>query len=439
MRTFLGVPVRVRDQVFGNLYLTDKRSGGWFTDDDEAVLAALGAAAGIAVENARLYEGAQRSQRWIQSSAEITTALLSGNDPTRVLADITRRALELSGADLALLALPEDELTSTLTVAFAIGDGSEAALGLLIPTGQSLSGQVLASGEPTPVPDFSVDERAAPSVRAVLSHIGAAMLFPLGGPGGRRGVLTIGRRHGAPPFQPEQSGPAVSFAAQAGMALELAARRADAERLTLYQDRDRIARDLHDHVIQRLYATGMALEGTIPMIARAETAARISGAVDAVDSTIKEIRGAIFTLQTRQDDSRSDLRADIVALVDEMTTMLGFAPSLRLGAGLRGWLGHDLAEPLLACLREALSNSARHAEATQVDVAVNIEGDEMLVVLVIDDGTGIPPGGSRSGLRNLATRAEQLGGELRLSPTSPGQARPGTKLEWRVPVAAETG
>ncbi len=432
MRSFLGVPVRVRDEVFGNLYLTGKRGGGDFTEDDEAVLVALGAAAGVAVENARLYDAARRQQRWIQASAEVTTRLLSGSEPREVLADVTRRTRELSGADLAVLALPDDE-GRRLTIAYADGDGAEAARGLVLPAGESLSGQVLATGEPMTSADFATDERASKAARGAMSQIGPAELFPLGVPGNVRGVLTVGRRHGAAPFRPGLTDVVASFAAQAGVALELAASRAEAERLSLYEDRDRIARDLHDLVIQRLYATGMSLEGTMPMITRPEVASRITNAVDAMDETIKDIRATIFALQARDSASGPDLRGDIVALVEEMTGMLGFAPSLRLGAGLGSQVGPEVGEQALAALREALSNAARHAGASQVDVTVDVDPDGMLAVQVTDDGTGIPAEGRRSGLRNMARRAEKLGGELRLEPADPGAARPGTRLEWRVP------
>ena len=333
MRGFLGVPVRVRDEVFGNLYLTGKRGGGEFTEDDEAVLVALGAAAGVAVENARLYGAARRQQRWIQASAEVTTRLLSGSEPGEVLASITKQARELSGADLAVLALPTDD-RRVLTVSYADGEGAEVTRGLALPTGQSLSGRVLATGEPVTSDDFAHDERAAKAARGAMSQIGPAIVFPLGAPGNVRGVLTIGRRHGAAPFPQAQADVVASFAAQAGVALELAASRSEAERLSLYEDRDRIARDLHDLVIQRLYATGMSLEGTMPMITRPEVASRITHAVDAMDETIKDIRATIFALQARDAPAGPDLRGDIVALVEEMTDMLGFAPSLRLGAGL---------------------------------------------------------------------------------------------------------
>ena len=433
MRSFLGVPVRVRDEVFGNLYLTNKRGGGEFTEDDEAVLTALGAAAGVAVENARLYDAARRSQRWIQASAEVTTALLSGAEPDDVLARITSQVRELSGADLAVLALPDDE-GRRLTLAHADGDGAEAARGLVLPAGQSLSGQVLVSGNPTTTADFAADDRVAPAARAAMSQVGPAVLFPLGAPGNGRGVLTIGRRHGAAAFPEADVAFAASFAAQAGIALELAASRAEAERLSVYQDRDRIARDLHDLVIQRLYATGMSLQGTMPMISRPEVADRVTRAVDDMDETIKEIRGAIFALQARGSGDERDPRADIVGLVEEMTPMLGFAPSLRLGSGLRGLASGEVTEQALTVLREALSNVARHAAASRADVTVDVDDDGNLTVLVVDDGTGIPPGVSRSGLRNLAERAAKLGGEFLLAPADPGTAKPGTRLEWRVPA-----
>ncbi len=434
MRSFLGVPVRVRDEVFGNLYLTNKRGGGEFTEDDEVVLVALGAAAGVAVENARLYEAARRQQRWIQASAVVTTRLLSGSAPAAVLADITRLALELSGADLAVLALPDEE-GRRLTITYAEGEGADAARGLVLPAGQSLSGRVLASGEPVTSADFAADERAAVAARGAMSQIGPAIVFPLGAPGNVRGVLTVGRLHGAAPFPPAQVDVVASFAAQAGVALELAASQAEAKRLSLYEDRDRIARDLHDLVIQRLYATGMSLEGTMPMITRPEVASRITNAVDAMDMTIKDIRATIFALQARDTADRSDLRGDIVRLVEETTPPLGFAPSLRLGAGLGGDIPSEVAEQALAALREALSNAARHAAATQVDVTVDLSADRMLTVQVTDNGTGIPANGRRSGLRNLARRADKLGGELVLGPADPGASPPGTRLEWRVPLS----
>ena len=438
MGSFLGVPVRVRDVVFGNLYLTGKRGGGAFTEDDESVLVALGAAAGVAIENARLYEAARRQQLWIQASADVTIRLLSGSEPEKVLADVTRQTMELSGADLALLALPDDE-GQRLTVEHAEGDGAGVVRGLVLPAGQSLSGQVLTTGQLVTTADFAADGRASQAARGAMSQIGPAIIFPLGAPGNVRGVLTVGRVHGTPAFTDAQARVVGSFAAQAGVALELAATRADAERLSLFEDRDRIARDLHDLVIQRLYATGMALEGIIPMVTRPEVATRISSAVDAMDETIRDIRATIFALQTRDAPEEPDLRGSVIGVVDEMTPLLGFSPSLRLGGGLTG-LGAsspigDVADQALAALREALSNAGRHASATRVDVTVDVDPDRFLTVQVTDNGTGIPAEGRRSGLRNLAGRAEKLGGELRLGPANDDHAMPGTRLEWRVPLS----
>ena len=432
MKTFVGVPVRVRDQVFGNLYLSEKRGGGEFTEDDEAVLTALGAAAGVAVENARLYEEATRQQRWLRASSELTIALLSGATPAEVLGDLTRQALELSGADLVLLALPNED-GRRLTLEYAEGDGAAEARGLVVPAGQSLSGQVLETGAPVTVDNFAEDERTADVTRLPLGHIGPAVLFPLGAPGNVRGVLTVGRRQGEPPLQQGPASVVAAFAAQAAVAIELAARRMDAEQLSVFEDRDRIARDLHDLVIQRLYATGMSLEGTMPMITRREVSDRVRNAVDAMDDTIRDIRATIFALQSRRQPSSPRLRADIAALVDEMTEMLGFAPAVRLGSGLDSRATGELSEQVLAVLREALSNAARHSGATRVDVTVDTDGSGMLTVLVRDNGRGIGETTRRSGLGNMADRAEKLGGELRLSSPEDG----GTELEWKVPVPPE--
>jgi signal transduction histidine kinase len=226
-----------------------------------------------------------------------------------------------------------------------------------------------------------------------------------------------------------------SFAAQAGVALELAARRAESERLSVYEERDRIARDLHDLVNQRLYAAGMSLQGTMPLATRPEARDRISNAVDAMDETIKQIRSAIFSLQARGARTGPALREGILALVDEMTGPLGFAAALRLGSGLNVQLAAEVADRALAVLREALSNVARHAAATRADVTVDVDGG-CLVITVSDDGRGIRASSRRSGLANMTERARALGGELSISPDPAG----GTEVCWRVPaVAGERG
>ena len=443
MKSFLGVPVRVRGEIFGNLYLTEKRGGGEFTEDDEAVLSALGAAAGVAIENARLYDEARRQQRWLEASAEVTTRLLSGTDPGEVLAAMTGQALELSGADLAVLALPADDGGGRMVIEYASGDGADGVRGFVLPITDSLSGKVLGDGKSLIVDDFVADPRTSSAVRDPMSHVGPAVVFPLGVPGNVRGVLTVGRRRGGMQFPPEAADVVASFAAQAGVALELADRRRDAERLSLYEDRDRIARDLHDLVIQRLYATGMSLEGSMPLIARPELRERVRHAVDAMDDTIKDIRGTIFALQSRSEDKEPSVRGQVLGIVDEMAPMLGFAPAVRLGSSLDSVTAEPAGE-LLAALREALSNAARHAGADRVEVSVEADGD--LTLRVVDNGVGIAPGAHRSGLANLAKRAERLGGSLRVGNVpvgrrageadldASGRAGPGTELVWRVPL-----
>ncbi|HEX9356140.1 MAG TPA: GAF domain-containing protein, partial [Streptosporangiaceae bacterium] len=158
MRTFLGVPVRVRDEVYGNLYLTEKEGGAEFDEEDEALLVALAAAAGVAIDNAKLYEEARRQQRWLRASSEVTRRLLSGAAPDEVLALVTQQALEMSGADLVALALPTPD-RQQLVIQHAAGVGAPGALGLVLPVSASVSGDVLSSGESVVLQDFVHDER----------------------------------------------------------------------------------------------------------------------------------------------------------------------------------------------------------------------------------------------------------------------------------------
>jgi signal transduction histidine kinase len=430
MRSFLGVPVRIRSEVYGNLYLTEKRGGGQFDEEDEAVVIALAAAAGVAIENARLYEEARRSQQWLRASADITRQLLSGADPGEVLDLVTQHVLEMSGADLAVLALPEKG-RGGLVVRHAAGLEAASTRGLALP-GDSLSAGVLETGEPVTVADFSQDDRVAPAARARMS-LGPAVIFPLGVYGNVRGVLTVGRRRGARRLPQAAAEMVGSFAAQAGIVLALADARRDAEQLTMLQDRERIARDLHDLVIQRLYATGMSLQGIVPLIVRPEVNDRVSRAVDAMDETIKEIRSAIFALQVPRQVTRAATRERILDVLGETTESLGFAPSLSLVGDLDAQVPAAIAEQLLVAMREALSNAARHAEASRVEVTVAV--GQNLVLVVRDNGGGMQDTTRRSGLANLAERAAQLGGTLHLG--TAGET--GTELRWQVPLPGLSG
>ncbi len=431
MHSFLGVPIRVRDAVYGNLYLTEKKGGGEFDEEDEAILLALAAAAGVAIENARLYDEARRQQRWMTATAEVTRMLFSGAKLTEALELITALSLEMSGADLVVLARPTADRTA-LHIEHAAGNGAQEALGLALPAGSSASGQVLSSGELLSFDDFKHDPRVASAARAHM-NLGPAVVLPLGGPGNVRGVLTAGRTPGSMPLPAAGVDMLRTFATQAAIALELAEHRRQAERVAVFEDRDRIARDLHDLVIQRLYATGMSLQGSLSMIVTPDAADRVSRAVDALDETIREIRSSIFALQARPEIAVPGLRARVLAIADEMTAMLGFPPAFQLDGRLDEVVPDDVAEHLLGALREALSNAARHSGASRVDVSLRVGDDVSLVVT--DDGSGFKAVSRRSGLGNLEDRAIQLGGSMQVE-SAPGT---GTTISWRAPLVRAAG
>ncbi|MEW2558761.1 GAF domain-containing sensor histidine kinase [Streptomyces griseorubiginosus] len=428
MNTFLGVPIRVRDQVFGNLYLTEKRGGVQFDEEDEAVLSTLAVAAGVAIDNARLYEDSRLRERWLQANAEITHNLMSGGAHTEVLRLIADRARENTGAALALVATPMGD-TDSLTVELAVGQGAEAHRGLVLPLDSSLIGHVFASASPVTSVDVSTDERIS-SAPERFGGLGPAVGVPIGsGADGVRGVVLLVREAGRTPFTDKEIEPLRGFAAQAAVAMELAERRRDAEEIAVLKDRDRIARDLHDLAIQRLFATGMTLQSVGRRIENAEAAERVVRAVDDLDETIKIIRSTIFGLRSREDGAGTGLRARTVRVVGEAAPVLGFAPSIRMEGLVDTDVPRETADDVIAVLSEALTNVARHARAGRADVVLETDGREVRLT-VSDDGVGIPAEGRRSGLRNMAERAEGLGGDLTIDSPEAG----GTTLVWRVPV-----
>jgi signal transduction histidine kinase len=427
MRSFLGAPVLIRDEFFGNLYLTDKRGGADFDAEDEELLVAVAGAAGLAVENARLRAVARRHEQWQRATAEVTQQLLAADEPRDVLALVTQHALEISGADVVTLALP-DTAGDHLVITNASGYNAELLVGLTAPAGLSLSGQVMASGQRLSVIDFGADERVARAVRR-LGALGPGVAVPLGVPGDVRGVMIAARRTGAQPLPPAAVEMVTTFAVQAGIGLKLAEHRRDAQRIALLADRDRIARDLHDLVIQRLFATGMSLEGGMPLMPDGEGADRVRRAVDELDGTIRDIRSAIYTLHARDEPGQPEMRTRVLAVVQEMTDALGFAPWLRIDGQLDARAPAGMAEDILAVVREGLSNAARHAGASQDDIVITADQD--LAVVIQDDGAGIPAGRPWSGLANLTERAAELGGGLLVGAAEGG----GTRLEWRVPLA----
>ena len=405
MGTFVGVPLRVGDVVFGNLYLTNKLDGTEFTQGDEDVLVALAVAAGVAVRNARLYEQARRGSAWREAGRSISTSLLSGTQREDVLALLVRTSLGVVAADSVLIALDDGAGLHVAAASGALGPAQDDGL---------LDGlrQVLRQGQPLPAVSGDLSGFAVP-----LGPSGTAcpgMLIALW----------------ASPPNPLLIDDLQGFAAQAAVALELADRRSAAERGAVLADRDRIGRDLHDLVIQRLFATGMRLQSALRLIPTdpAAATARVDLAVDDLDATIRELRSTIYGLQAPAGE-RPSLRARLLEVLDAATEHLGFAPVLRLDGLLDTAVSSECAEHVLATVRESLSNAARHAHASHAEVSVALVRDTLSVV-VQDDGIGLTPGGSRSGLRNLVSRAAQLGGDLRLDRGHLG----GTRVTWEVPV-----
>ena len=426
MGSFLGVPIRIRDIVFGNLYLTEKRGGAEFDDDDEIVVVALATAAAVAIENARLYDEGRRRERWLEASAEVTRALLSGTSQDEVMALVARRARDLTHAGTGIIVVP-DWKTGDLEVVAADGDRTDGLTGRRVPMEGTLAGQVFRSGESVILDDAQRDPGPIPILGGL--PVGSAVIVPLGAPGAIRGVLEVANEPGAPPFTEAVQGMLHSFADQAAVALELAERRHDAERLTVLEDRDRIAKDLHDLVIQRLFATGMTLMSAHRITQKPEVADRVQRAVDDLDGTIRQIRTTIFALQAQDLGDAPSLRSRLIDIADAATETLGFAPGISLEGLIDTVVPDSIADQVVAVLGEGLSNAARHAHATKVGVLVDV--GESLLVQVTDDGIGPPAGGRRSGLRNLADRAEALGGDCELRPGRTG----GSILHWQVPLS----
>ncbi|WP_369217847.1 sensor histidine kinase [Streptomyces flavofungini] len=429
MHSFLGVPIRVRERVFGNLYLTEKRGGAEFDAEDEVVLSTLAVAAGVAIENARLYEEARLRERWLAASSEFTSALLSGTPEAHVLQLMIERAREITASDIAVVDLVVAE-TRELRGDFASGDGSQAHQGVSIPREGTLAGAALDEGGLVTTTDVGND----PRVRFAPERwkgMGPAVAVPMGTAEGIRGVLVLARRSGRSVFSEAETAPLPGFAGQTALALELAQRRRDAEQMSVLEDRDRIARDLHDLAIQRLFATGMTLQSAQRFVQHPQAIERLTRAVDDLDTTIKIIRSTIFGLRAHEPTAAegSGLRVRTAQAVQEAVPALGFTPALRIEGLVDTAVPAAVADDATAVLSEALANIARHARASTAEASLVVHGGELLVT-VSDNGVGIGSVGRRSGLRNLTERAELLGGTLHVGPGTGG----GTRLEWRVPL-----
>jgi two-component system, NarL family, sensor histidine kinase DevS len=416
MHSFLGVPVRIRDQVFGNLYLAEKQGAAQFTDDDEEIVSALAAAAGVAVENARLYAIAHRRERWLAATAEITSLLLGEVQRTTALKLVARRAREVAEGHLALVLL-RDEEAGQVTVEVADSADATDLTGIVLP----LSETAFVDGGNLVLEDLG---KAAPWPVPVST--GPAVVAPLAAAETLHGVLVVAQSPGQNRPLDEDVPMLTTFAGQAALALERARAQEERELLVVLEDRERIARDLHDVVIQRLFATGLHLQTAAQLAGRPDLAGRINTAVDDLDTTIRDIRTAIFELRTPMS---ATLRTDLRELVEAAARPLGFRPTLELTGPIDSAVPDEIRPDLLAVIREALSNVARHAQASAVATQVRV-GDGRLAVSITDNGVGAAGAAERGGLANMRQRATRHGGTFDVRPAQPT----GTVIEWAVPL-----
>ncbi|WP_028804052.1 GAF domain-containing sensor histidine kinase [Streptomyces sp. 142MFCol3.1] len=431
MRSFLGVPIRVQGAIFGNLYLAEKRDGRPFTDYDLHLVRVLAAEAGIAIGNARLYEAAQQRERWIDGSVAVTTALLAGDDAEDALQVVAEQARRLARSAAGIVMVPAVE--GGLEIVAVSSAHPSKALGVVVPPESQIVAELL-DGKPVFVEDAATEPRM---ITDLARGYGPIMMLPLQSDGRLLGALVLPRAEDGRPFTGTERVLAAQFASQAALALMVAETQRDRERLAVFEDRDRIARDLHDLVIQRLFSTGMMLESAQRRSALPEVREGVGRVVDELDVTIQEIRTAVFALQPGSEEPPSGLRTRILREINMAAVPLGFKPGHRFVGPVDTAVGELTCKNLIAALREALSNAFRHSGASRIDVTVDAtarlpDGRRGVRLSVADDGVGIPEGGRRSGLRNLARRAESLGGDSSYG-SGIGEGGAGTTVTWQAP------
>ncbi|MBV8349012.1 MAG: GAF domain-containing protein, partial [Mycolicibacterium sp.] len=387
MGAFLGVPITIRGKVFGSLYLARPESHSPFSESEETAARALASAAAFAIENAQLFEHVRASAKWMKTSREITTALLAEAEPqVRPLHMIAERARELTDAEQAIVLVPTDsdlppDDTDTLIVSTAVGINADQVIGQSVPVVESTTGGVFRSGVPLITESFR-------HPIAAFTDVGErpAIVMPLRARDTVLGVIAVARNAQQPPFDSGYLELVSDFADHAAIALKLAAARDHVRELTLLADRERIAHDLHDHVIQRLFAAGMDLQGTIARARSPELTERLGRTLDSLQNTIDDIRASIFQLQSPP-RAVPALRQRIQDVVRELTENRDVATTLQLSGPLTA-VGSELAEHTEAVVTEAISNTLRHSGATTLRIEVTVDDD--LTIEVVDNGCGIP-------------------------------------------------
>jgi signal transduction histidine kinase len=425
MRSFLGAPVAARGRVFGNLYLTEKQGAAEFDAQDERALVLLAAQAGAAIENAHLYEEIADRARRLEAVRAVTGAILAGTAPAALLVLVVRQARGLVGADLATVAVPAGE--GELAVEAADGLGADELLGTVFPVEGSVSGEVIRTGKAVVLADASADPRIAqPAVRA---GVGPALVVPLAARGHTSGTLLVANGVGGPPLREAAMQLVEGFAEQAAVALEYARLQGELHRLVVLEDRERIARELHDGAIQALFAVGMGLQGSAMLAGDADLRRRIENAVEELDRVIRDLRNYIFGLRP---GILADRQLDLALqrLVEELQQRRGVVAVAEIDPAVAAELTGRAAD-VVQLAREALSNVSRHADAVTCRVSL-YRSERGAVLEVDDDGRGFDPtrtSGGGQGLRNLRERAAALGGRAEIT-SAPGE---GTRVRVTIP------
>ena len=452
----LGTQIAAGAKVHGRLVLTDKPEGAPFTARDEAAVSALARAAAIALERACEHGRATLARTRLEIVLDTARGLLGGVSMTEALERMAERVRTMADADLVAVTLPDEDGVHQI-VEVAVGSRAELVKGLLTARQGSVSGEVLRTGRARVFTDAERPADTSPAVTTTTNPamngpagtagiaavrfaelgVGPALLLPMSTDGRVRAVLAVCRHDGREPFEPWVHDAVAQLAHEVAEVFDLADRRLDDERVQLYQDRERIARDLHDLVVQRLFGVCMALEGVRNLSQRTDVATRIGQSIDELDDTIRQIRSTIFALQIQQ-SAKADapLRHRIIEEIDAARQVLGYSVALRMEGLIDTDVPPAVAEHVIAVVRESLTNVARHAQARRVEVEITV--DDRVVIEIMDDGLGPPASVHRSGLDNLARRAEEFGGSFTVEPVRrhvPGRGRgTGTRIRWQVPL-----
>jgi signal transduction histidine kinase len=427
MGSFLGAPVQAMGRVFGNIYLTEKRSGAEFSQEDEDALVVLATQAGVAIANATLYQEVRSRERWLDALRDITNQVMRVSGESSLLESIAEHARDLAGADAATI-VTTSGVAGELVVAAAAGARSGEVRGQAIPAEGSVSGAVMRSGEAMTFDDVSADDRAyQPFIH--LGGYGSAIFVPLRIPAGAVGTLMVANSKGGRKLTKRTGSLVESLAGAASVAIQYDRAQSELRKLGLLEERERIAKELHDGIIQSLFAVGMGLQGTALMSGSPETSKRIEHAVDELDGVIRDLRNYIFglrpgTLADRQLDQA------LRELGEEMQARSTGKVDVAIEASLAARLSSRSTD-IVQLTREALSNVARHARASRASVRLERRGTNA-VLTIEDDGVGFEPGvdSGGNGMRNMRERAAKIGGQLEVLSSAGG----GTTLRTEFPV-----